>query len=91
MDEDPVGVAAREALLLVLQVGGPPLVAMLVIGLAVSLFQALTQVQEGTLAFLPKLAALGVLLMLLGPGMTAALVGYTERAFDRAVALGGLR
>ncbi len=90
MSEDPIALAAREALWLTLQVGGPPLLAMLVVGLVVSVLQALTQVQEATLAFLPKVAALGVVLLVMGAGMTRALVGYTETLFDRAVAVGGL-
>ena len=91
MGEDPIGQAAREALWLTLQVGGPPLLAMLAVGLVVSVVQALTQVQEGTLAFLPKVAVLGMLLLLLGPWMLERLRGYTEGVFDRAVAVGGLR
>lgn len=89
-DESPSARAAREALWLTLQIRGPPLAAMLAIGLAVSVLQAVTQVQEGTLAFLPKLAVLGVMLVLLGPRMTQALVGYAEALLDRAVAIGGL-
>ncbi|WP_135466617.1 flagellar biosynthetic protein FliQ [Crenalkalicoccus roseus] len=90
MLEDPVGQATREAFWLTLRIGGPPLLAMLAIGLLVSVIQALTQVQEATLAFLPKLAVLGVLLLLLGPGMAEALRGYAELLFDRVVAVGGL-
>jgi flagellar biosynthetic protein FliQ len=52
--------------------------------------QALTQVQEATLAFLPKVVALGLVLLLMGGAMTQALVGYTQTLFDRAVAVGGL-
>lgn len=90
MDAEPIAGAAREALWLTLQLAGPPLVIMLVIGLVVSIVQALTQIQEPTLAFLPKLAALGVLLLLLGPAMTGALRGYANTLFDRVVAVGGL-
>lgn len=89
MDQDPTGDAARDALWLTLQLAGPALVAMLVIGLVVSIVQALTQIQEATLAFLPKLAALGIILMLLGPGMIGALRAYSETLFDRAIAIGG--
>ncbi len=90
MDEDPIGASAREALWITLQAGGPPLVAMLVIGLIVSLIQALTQVQEPTLAFLPKLAVLGAILLVFGPSMLEMLRGYAIVLFDRAVAIGGL-
>jgi len=90
MNEDPVGYAAREAFWLALQIGGPLLLALLAIGLFVSVLQALTQVQEATLAFLPKLVVLGVMLLLLGPGMAEALRSYAQTLFDRIVAVGGL-
>lgn len=83
--------ALREALWVSLQVMGPPLAAVLVVGLAVSLLQALTQVQEATLAFLPKLLVCGVLMLLLGPFTVAVLRGWTETLFDRAVQIGGMK
>jgi flagellar biosynthesis protein FliQ len=81
--------AVREALWLCVELAGPPLLAMLAVGLVVSLIQALTQIQEATLAFLPKLLVMGLVLVLLGPGMANALRGYAERLFDRIVAAGG--
>jgi flagellar biosynthetic protein FliQ len=88
--ENQTALAVREALWLALQLAGPPLGAMLAIGLIVSLIQALTQIQESTLAFLPKLIVLGVVLMLLGPAMVGAMRGYAASLFDRMVAVGGL-
>ncbi len=85
---DPIALAARGALWTVLQLGGPPLAAMLAIGLAVALVQALTQVNEASLAFLPKLAVLGATLLLLGPFMVGALRGYAAGLFDAVVAAG---
>jgi flagellar biosynthetic protein FliQ len=81
--------ATREALWLAVQLAGPPLLAMLAVGLLVSVIQALTQIQEATLAFLPKLLVMGLVLALFGPGMASALRGYAERLFDRVVAAGG--
>ncbi len=81
--------AVREALWMALQLAGPPLLAMLAVGLVVSIFQALTQVQEATLAFLPKLVVLGVVLLLLGPAMAGAMRGYAASLFDRMIAVGG--
>lgn len=81
--------AVREALWMALHLSGPPLLAMLAVGLAVSIFQALTQVQEATLAFLPKLVVLVLALLLLGPGMAGAMRGYTASLFDRMIAVGG--
>ena len=87
--ENQTALAVREALWMALQLGGPPLGAMLAIGLVMSLIQALTQIQESTLAFLPKLIVLGVVLMLLGPAMVGAMRGYAASLFDRVVAIGG--
>ncbi len=84
-----MGDATGEALWLAVQLAGPPLLAMLLIGLAVSIFQALTQIQEATLGFLPKLVVMGVVLLLLGPGMATAMRHHAERLFDRVVVAGG--
>jgi len=81
--------AMREAIWVSLQLAGPPLAAMLAIGLVVSLVQALTQIQEPTLAFLPKLAAMVGLLVLLGPFMGGVLRVWAGTLFDQVVALGG--
>lgn len=81
--------AMREALWVALQLAGPPLLAVLAIGLTVSLIQALTQIQEATLAFLPKLAAMVGLLVLLGPFMGGVLRGWATTLFDQVVAVGG--
>ena len=86
---DQVTLATREALWVGLQVGGPPLIALLLVGLAVSVFQALTQIQEASLGFLPKLAVLAGVLLLLGPFMAGALRGYTESLFRMMVTAGG--
>ena len=89
--EEALAQALRESLWVTLQVMGPPLLAMLAVGLAVSLVQALTQVQEATLAFLPKLMVCGAVLLLLGPLALGVMRGWTESLFDRAVEIGGIR
>ena len=91
MAPDSLAQALREALWISLQVMGPPLLAVLLIGLVISLLQALTQVQEATLAFLPKLIVGGLLMLLLGPFTVAVMRGWTETLFDRMVAIGGMR
>ena len=72
--------ALREALWLLAKLGGPLLVAALVVGLLVSLVQAVTQINEPTLVFLPKLLVLGAAMVLLGPFMTGQLNGFTHGA-----------
>lgn len=89
-DADALSGAMRESLWVALQLGGPPLLALLVVGLAVSLLQAVTQVQEASLAFLPKLAVCGAALLLLGPFMAGVMRAYAAGLFDRVVAVGGL-
>jgi flagellar biosynthetic protein FliQ len=83
-----VALAAREALLVSLQVGGPILVLMLGVGLVIAVLQALTQVNEATLAFLPKLLALAAAMLVLGPFMAGVLRGYAGSLFDAVVQVG---
>ncbi len=90
MLEQPVAMAMREALWVTLQLAGPPLLVVLAIGLVVSLLQALTQIQEATLAFLPKLAAIGGLLLITGPFMTGLMQAWAGRLFDQVIAVGAL-
>ncbi|PZW41310.1 flagellar biosynthetic protein FliQ [Humitalea rosea] len=86
---DALAASTREAMWVLLQIAAPPLLALLAIGLVVSVFQALTQIQEASLAFLPKLVATGAVLLLMGPFMTGVLRAYTEGLFDRIIAIGG--
>ena len=88
MGEEAMAQALREALWVSMQVMGPPLIAVLVVGLAVSLVQALTQVQEATLAFLPKLVMGGALMLLLGPFTAQVMTSWTETLFDRMIQIG---
>ena len=83
-----VALAGREALWVTLQIGGPLLVALLVVGLVIAVFQALTQVNEATLAFLPKVAVLAAALLLLGPFMAGVLRGYAGTVFEAVVQVG---
>lgn len=62
---------------------GPILVATMVVGLLVGIFQATTQIQEMTLSFLPKLAVLGVMLYLAGPWFLRVMVGFTQQDFSQ--------
>lgn len=72
---------ATGALILTLKVSMPFLVAGLVVGLAVSVFQAVTSIQETTLTFIPKVIALGAVMFLAGPWMLTELVDYTRDIF----------
>jgi flagellar biosynthetic protein FliQ len=73
---------AQASLLLVLTVVGPLLLTSLVVGTFVSLLQALTQVQETTLTFVPKLVAMGLVFLVMLPTMGAALGGFMGKISD---------
>jgi flagellar biosynthetic protein FliQ len=79
----------RETMLVTLRLGGPLLLVALVTGFAAALLQAVTQINEATLTFLPKLVALGIAFGLLGPFMFASLAAYARTLFDRMAAVGG--
>jgi flagellar biosynthetic protein FliQ len=73
----------QEALLLVLVASGPPIALSLVIGFAISVFQATTQIQEQTLTFAPKLVVIFGVLGLAGPWIGNNLLRFTFHIFDR--------
>ena len=77
MTQDVVVNLATTALTVAFKVALPMLGAGLAVGLLVSIFQAVTQIQEQTLAFIPKVIALAAVLLLLGPWMLNQLLGYT--------------
>ncbi|MGV3489405.1 MAG: flagellar biosynthesis protein FliQ [Tuberibacillus sp.] len=72
---------AERAVMTTLLIAGPLLVLALVIGLIVSIFQATTQIQEQTLAFIPKIVAVLVGLVIFGPWMLSEILSYTENIF----------
>ncbi|GLK54425.1 flagellar biosynthetic protein FliQ [Methylopila capsulata] len=79
---------ARDALWTILKVGGPLMAVTLIVGVAVSLVQALTQIQEMTLVFVPKILALFGAMILALPFMGDALAGHMARLAGR-IASGG--
>lgn len=78
MSIDAVRELMQRALLLAGEIAGPFLVAVLIIGLLVGVLQAATQVQETALAFIPKLAAVGALIVFLGPYTLDHMVSFTR-------------
>jgi flagellar biosynthetic protein FliQ len=79
---------SRDAIWVLLKVGAPVMLIALIVGLSVSLFQALTQIQEMTLAFVPKIIVIFVAVIALMPFMLAVLNGFMEQIVDKIVALG---
>ena len=72
----------RQAVEMTLMLSGPLLLAALVIGLIVSIFQAATQINEQTLSFIPKLVGIFLTLLLAGPWMLQMMVDYIQRLFE---------
>ena len=73
----------KESCLLILKISAPVLLVSLFVGLIISLFQALTQIQEQTLSFVPKLIAVLVTLVLSFPFMIGSLTKFTHLLFDK--------
>ncbi len=78
MNQDTVVNLATQAMSLSLKVAGPLLLVGLVIGLIVSIFQAVTQIQEQSLSFIPKIVGVAVLIVILGPWMLGQLTSYAQ-------------
>jgi flagellar biosynthesis protein FliQ len=71
----------RDAMLVTLLIIGPILVIGMVVGLVISVVQAVTQIQEATLAFVPKIVAMGVAVVVVMPWMIERLLEYTRHLF----------
>ncbi|KYD00021.1 flagellar biosynthesis protein FliQ [Heyndrickxia sporothermodurans] len=81
MNSDMVISIAEKGIYVTLIVAGPLLLVALIIGLIVSIFQATTQIQEQTLAFIPKIVAVLIGLVLFGPWMLSHLLSYATDIF----------
>jgi flagellar biosynthesis protein FliQ len=82
MNQDTVVNLASQAMGLALKVAGPILLAALVVGVIVSVFQAVTQIQEQSLSLVPKIVAVAVVIVVLGPWMLGQLVSYTAQLYS---------
>ena len=89
MDSELVAAPLRQTLLLVAELGGPPLLAALAVGVAMSLIQAVIQVNEPTLAYLPKVIAIGGVLVLTASFAAVSIDDYARAIFDAVVMAGG--
>jgi flagellar biosynthesis protein FliQ len=81
MDQDTVINLAAQAMSLAFKVAGPLLLGAMVVGLVVSIFQAVTQIQEQSLTLIPKIATIAAITVLLGPWMLDQLVAYTTNLY----------
>lgn len=81
MTQDYIIHLAREAMVVAMMLAGPPLIFGLVVGLAVSILQATTQIQEQTLTFVPKIIAVFIGILLFGSWMLDTIIRFTENLF----------
>jgi len=88
MNEADILEIAREGVIVMIQVSAPVMLIGLVVGLIISLFQALTQIQEATLSFVPKIIIVFISLLVLFPFMLRTMVTFMERIADRIISLG---
>jgi len=87
MDQGQILDVAREAIFVILKIGGPAMILALIVGVAVSVFQALTQIQEQTLTFMPKIIVIFLSMLVLMPYMIGTLTGFTHDMIDRIIAI----
>ncbi len=79
---------SRDAIWVMLKISAPLMLVALVVGLAISLVQALTQIQEQTLTFVPKILLLFVVFVLTIPFMSTTLIEFTRELMAKAVGIG---
>jgi flagellar biosynthesis protein FliQ len=89
MNETDVAALIHDVMIVTMKMSFPVLCVALIVGLLISFIQAVTQINEATLAFLPKVVAIGLALLVLGPFMASTLSGFSHRVFDKIVAVGG--
>jgi flagellar biosynthetic protein FliQ len=89
MSDTTVIEIAMQAMMLTLKLCAPILVTALVIGFTISVIQSMTQIQEFTLAFVPKLIGVGLALLFSGKWMLHSLVTFTNDLFERVPTLVG--
>lgn len=79
----------QEAITVAAMLSLPALMLGLIVGLIISIFQAVTQINEQTLALIPKILAIVGALMIFGSWMLTHLVGYTQKVFEQLPNVGG--
>jgi flagellar biosynthetic protein FliQ len=88
MNEAEVIEVCRQSIMVMLKVVGPILLAGLIVGVVVSLIQAVTQIQEMTLSFIPKMLVIFAMTIWLLPFMLSTLTGFTHMVGDKIVQIG---
>lgn len=89
MTPESVLTLAHRAMYVALLLTAPPLIVSLVVGLAVSFFQAATQINEATLSFIPKLMAVTITLVIAGPWMLSIVLDYLRETLTNIPSMAG--
>jgi flagellar biosynthetic protein FliQ len=79
----------RDSIITIAKIGGPVLLAALIIGVIISMLQAVTQINEATVAFLPKVITIFLTIWLFGPYFVRVMSGFSRNVFDHIVIIGG--
>lgn len=87
MDISGITDIMQTAMVVILKLAAPILIVSLGIGLIISIFQAATQIHEQTLTFVPKLVAIAVILLIMGPWMMEVLSDFLRYIFDKIITL----
>ena len=87
MDETQIIDFTREAIMLTIKISAPVMLVGLAVGVVISLIQALTQIQEMTLTFVPKMMAIFATIFIMFPSMIALLVAFTQKIADKIVSM----
>jgi flagellar biosynthetic protein FliQ len=87
MNETEIIDVARDAIFVALKIAGGPMLAALVVGILISIFQALTQIQEQTLTFVPKIFVIFISVLLMMPFMLGTLETFARSLADRIIAI----
>jgi len=82
VNQDVVINVGMQAMQLAFKIAMPLLLVGLVVGLVISVFQAVTQIQEQTLTFIPKIVAMGLVLLVAGPWMLSEVITYTQQLYS---------
>lgn len=88
MNENEVIDITREAIMLVIQIGLPVMAVGLFVGVAIALVQALTQIQEITLVFVPKIISIFLAIFVFLPGFAAVMISFMDKIADRIIGIG---
>jgi flagellar biosynthetic protein FliQ len=88
MEEADIVELMRLTFMVILKLSGPLLAVALVVGLVVAMLQAVTQINEATLVFIPKLLGIGAVLLFMGVSMYGSLADFTRFLIDRMIATG---